>query len=138
MKNKTLKGISLVYIKYCLIRFEISKEDIYKYIDILHINKRQLKILIKSGVIDKMYTEIGDTIKKHGLIARKIERLNLRMQEMKQTTNHKTPNDNRRTNDEKISLISRLIKERQLQLLSLEVSKDLRQTNVNNKGVHEI
>ena len=50
MKNKTLKGISLVYIKYCLIRFEISKEDIYKYIDILHINKRQLKILIKISV----------------------------------------------------------------------------------------
>lgn len=138
MKDKTIKGISLVYIKYCLIRFEISKEDIYKYIDVLHINKRQLKILIKSGVIDKMYTEIGDAIKKHGLIARKIERLNLRMQEMKQTINHEIPNDNRRTNDEKISLISRLIKERQLQLLSLEVSKDLMQTNVNNNGVHEI
>lgn len=138
MKDKTIKGVSLVYLKYCLIRFEINKKDIYNYINVLRINKKQLKFLIKSGVLDQMYSEIGDAIKRHNLIAKKIERLNLRIQEITQTTNHETSNNNRRTNDEKISLISRLIRERQLQLLSLEVSKDLRQTNVNNKGVHEI
>lgn len=138
MKDKTIKGVSLVYLKYCLIRFEINKKDIYNYINVLRINKKQLKFLIKSGVLDQMYSEIGDAIKRHNLIAKKIERLNIKMQEIKQTTNQERPNSNGRTNNEKISLISRLIKERQLQLLSLEVSKDLRQTNVNNNGVHEI
>ena len=129
MKDKTIKGVSLVYLKYCLIRFEINKKDIYNYINVLRINKKQLKFLIKSGVLDQMYSEIGDAIKRHNLIAKKIERLNLRIQEITQTTNHETSNNNRRTNDEKISLISRLIRERQLQLLSLEVSKDLRNIN---------
>lgn len=129
--TKTIKGISLVYIKYCLIRFEINKENINKYLDVLHINKKQLKFLIKSGVLDQMYGEIGDAIKRHNLIAKKIERLNLKMQEIKQITNQETPNNNRRTNDEKISLISRLIRERQLQLLSLEVSKNLKDIGAN-------
>ena len=53
--TKTIKGISLVYIKYCLIPFEINKENINKYLDVLHINKKQLKFLIKSGVLDQMY-----------------------------------------------------------------------------------
>ena len=53
------------------------------------------------------------------------------MQEIKQITNQETPNNNRRTNDEKISLISRLIRERQLQLLSLEVSKNLKDIGAN-------
>lgn len=128
-------NVSLVNLKYNLIRYEIAREDIFSYLSELNVTKKDVKKLEKSGVLEGIYKTITPNIEKHKRLRLEISRLSERIDEL--VDEYMTINSagEKTLISEKLFLIQQRIKEKRVELLAVEVSKDVKQLKPKEKIV---
>ena len=128
-------NVSIVNLKYNLIRYEIAREDIFSYLSALNVTKKDVKKLEKSGVLEGIYKTITPNIEKHKRLRLEISRLSERIDEL--VDEYMTINSagEKTLISEKLFLIQQRIKEKRVELLAVEVSKDVKQLKPKEKIV---
>lgn len=128
-------NVSIVNLKYNLIRYEIAREDIFSYLSALNITKKDVKKLEKSGVLEEIYKTITPNIEKHKRLRLEISRLSDRIDELVDEYMSINSASEKSLISEKLFLIQQRIKEKRVELLAVEVSKDVKQLKPKEKIV---
>lgn len=128
-------NVSIVNLKYNLIRYEIAREDIFSYLSALNITKKDVKKLEKSGVLEGIYKTITPNIEKHKRLRLEISRLSERIDELVDEYMSINSASEKSLISEKLFLIQQRIKEKRVELLAVEVSKDVKQLKPKEKIV---
>ena len=128
-------NVSIVNLKYNLIRYEIAREDIFSYLSALNITKKDVKKLEKSGVLEGIYKTITPNIEKHKRLRLEISRLSDRIDELVDEYMSINSASEKSLISEKLFLIQQRIKEKRVELLAVEVSKDVKQLKPKEKIV---
>lgn len=128
-------NVSIVNLKYNLIRYEIAREDIFSYLSALNITKKDVKKLEKSGVLEGIYKTITPNIEKHKRLRLEISRLSERIDELVDEYMSTNSAGEKTLISEKLFLIQQRIKEKRVELLAVEVSKDVKQLKPKEKIV---
>ena len=128
-------NVSIVNLKYNLIRYEIAREDIFSYLSALNITKKDVKKLEKSGVLEEIYKTITPNIEKHKRLRLEISRLSERIDELVDEYMSINSAGEKSLISEKLFLIQQRIKEKRVELLAVEVSKDVKQLKPKEKIV---
>lgn len=128
-------NVSIVNLKYNLIRYEIEREDIFSYLSALNITKKDVKKLEKSGVLEEIYKTITPNIEKHKRLRLEISRLSERIDELVDEYMSINSASEKSLISEKLFLIQQRIKEKRVELLAVEVSKDVKQLKPKEKIV---
>ena len=128
-------NVSLVNLKYNLIRYEIAREDIFSYLSELNVTKKDVKKLEKSGVLEGIYKTITPNIEKHKRLRLEISRLSERIDELVDEYMSINSASEKSLISEKLFLIQQRIKEKRVELLAVEVSKDVKQLKPKEKIV---
>ena len=128
-------NVSIVNLKYNLIRYEIAREDIFSYLSALNITKKDVKKLEKSGVLEGIYKTITPNIEKHKRLRLEISRLSERIDELVDEYMSINSAGEKSLISEKLFLIQQRIKEKRIELLAVEVSKDVKQLKPKEKIV---
>ena len=128
-------NVSIVNLKYNLIRYEIAREDIFSYLSALNITKKDVKKLEKSGVLEEIYKTITPNIEKHKRLRLEISRLSERIDELVDEYMSINSASEKSLISEKLFLIQQRIKEKRVELLAVEVSKDVKQLKPKEKIV---
>lgn len=128
-------NVSIVNLKYNLIRYEIAREDIFSYLSALNITKKDVKKLEKSGVLEGIYKTITPNIEKHKRLRLEISRLSERIDELVDEYMSINSAGEKSLISEKLFLIQQRIKEKRVELLAVEVSKDVKQLKPKEKIV---
>lgn len=133
--NNRKHKVSIVNLKYNLIRYEIAREDIFSYLSALNITKKDVKKLEKSGVLEEIYKTITPNIEKHKRLRLEISRLSERIDELVDEYMSINSAGEKTLISEKLFLIQQRIKEKRVELLAVEVSKDVKQLKPKEKIV---
>ena len=128
-------NVSIVNLKYNLIRYEIAREDIFSYLSALNVTKKDVKKLEKSGVLEGIYKTITPNIEKHKRLRLEISRLSDRIDELVDEYMSINSAGEKTLISEKLFLIQQRIKEKRVELLAVEVSKDVKQLKPKEKIV---
>ena len=128
-------NVSIVNLKYNLIRYEIAREDIFSYLSALNVTKKDVKKLEKSGVLEGIYKTITPNIEKHKRLRLEISRLSERIDELVDEYMSTNSAGEKTLISEKLFLIQQRIKEKRVELLAVEVSKDVKQLKPKEKIV---
>lgn len=128
-------NVSIVNLKYNLIRYEIAREDIFSYLSALNVTKKDVKKLEKSGVLEGIYKTITPNIEKHKRLRLEISRLSERIDELVDEYMSINSASEKSLISEKLFLIQQRIKEKRVELLAVEVSKDVKQLKPKEKIV---
>lgn len=128
-------NVSIVNLKYNLIRYEIAREDIFSYLSALNVTKKDVKKLEKSGVLEEIYKTITPNIEKHKRLRLEISRLSDRIDELVDEYMSINSASEKSLISEKLFLIQQRIKEKRVELLAVEVSKDVKQLKPKEKIV---
>lgn len=128
-------NVSIVNLKYNLIRYEIAREDIFSYLSALNVTKKDVKKLEKSGVLEEIYKTITPNIEKHKRLRLEISRLSERIDELVDEYMSINSAGEKTLISEKLFLIQQRIKEKRVELLAVEVSKDVKQLKPKEKIV---
>lgn len=128
-------NVSIVNLKYNLIRYEIAREDIFSYLNALNVTKKDVKKLEKSGVLEEIYKTITPNIEKHKRLRLEISRLSDRIDELVDEYMSINSASEKSLISEKLFLIQQRIKEKRVELLAVEVSKDVKQLKPKEKIV---
>ena len=128
-------NVSIVNLKYNLIRYEIAREDIFSYLSALNVTKKDVKKLEKSGVLEGIYKTITPNIEKHKRLRLEISRLSERIDELFDEYMSINSASEKSLISEKLFLIQQRIKEKRVELLAVEVSKDVKQLKPKEKIV---
>ena len=128
-------NVSIVNLKYNLIRYEIAREDIFSYLSELNVTKKDVKKLEKSGVLEGIYKTITPNIEKHKRLRLEISRLSERIDELVDEYMSINSASEKSLISEKLFLIQQRIKEKRVELLAVEVSKDVKQLKPKEKIV---
>lgn len=128
-------NVSIVNLKYNLIRYEIAREDIFSYLSALNVTKKDVKKLEKSGVLEGIYKTITPNIEKHKRLRLEISRLSDRIDELVDEYMSINSAGEKSLISEKLFLIQQRIKEKRVELLAVEVSKDVKQLKPKEKIV---
>lgn len=128
-------NVSIVNLKYNLIRYEIAREDIFSYLSALNVTKKDVKKLEKSGVLEGIYKTITPNIEKHKRLRLEISRLSERIDELVDEYMSINSAGEKSLISEKLFLIQQRIKEKRVELLAVEVSKDVKQLKPKEKIV---
>lgn len=128
-------NVSIVNLKYNLIRYEIAREDIFSYLSALNVTKTDVKKLEKSGVLEGIYKTITPNIEKHKRLRLEISRLSERIDELVDEYMSINSASEKSLISEKLFLIQQRIKEKRVELLAVEVSKDVKQLKPKEKIV---
>lgn len=128
-------NVSIVNLKYNLIRYEIAREDIFSYLSALNVTKKDVKKLEKSGVLEGIYKTITPNIEKHKRLRLEISRLSDRIDELVDEYMSINSASEKSLISEKLFLIQQRIKEKRVELLAVEVSKDVKQLKPKEKIV---
>lgn len=128
-------NVSIVNLKYNLIRYEIAREDIFSYLSALNVTKKDVKKLEKSGVLEEIYKTITPNIEKHKRLRLEISRLSERIDELVDEYMSINSAGEKSLISEKLFLIQQRIKEKRVELLAVEVSKDVKQLKPKEKIV---
>ncbi len=134
-KSHNVSNVSIVNLKYNLIRYEIAREDIFSYLSALNITKKDVKKLEKSGVLEGIYKTITPNIEKHKRLRLEISRLSDRIDELVDEYMSINSAGEKSLISEKLFLIQQRIKEKRVELLAVEVSKDVKQLKPKEKIV---
>lgn len=134
-KSHNVSNVSIVNLKYNLIRYEIAREDIFSYLSALNITKKDVKKLEKSGVLEGIYKTITPNIEKHKRLRLEISRLSDRIDELVDEYMSINSASEKSLISEKLFLIQQRIKEKRVELLAVEVSKDVKQLKPKEKIV---
>lgn len=134
-KSHNVSNVSIVNLKYNLIRYEIAREDIFSYLSALNITKKDVKKLEKSGVLEEIYKTITPNIEKHKRLRLEISRLSERIDELVDEYMSINSASEKSLISEKLFLIQQRIKEKRVELLAVEVSKDVKQLKPKEKIV---
>lgn len=134
-KSHNVSNVSIVNLKYNLIRYEIAREDIFSYLSALNVTKKDVKKLEKSGVLEGIYKTITPNIEKHKRLRLEISRLSDRIDELVDEYMSINSASEKSLISEKLFLIQQRIKEKRVELLAVEVSKDVKQLKPKEKIV---
>lgn len=134
-KSHNVSNVSIVNLKYNLIRYEIAREDIFSYLSALNVTKTDVKKLEKSGVLEGIYKTITPNIEKHKRLRLEISRLSERIDELVDEYMSINSASEKSLISEKLFLIQQKIKEKRVELLAVEVSKDVKQLKPKEKIV---
>lgn len=134
-KSHNVSNVSIVNLKYNLIRYEIAREDIFSYLSALNVTKKDVKKLEKSGVLEEIYKTITPNIEKHKRLRLEISRLSDRIDELVDEYMSINSAGEKSLISEKLFLIQQRIKEKRVELLAVEVSKDVKQLKPKEKIV---
>ncbi len=134
-KSHNVSNVSIVNLKYNLIRYEIAREDIFSYLSALNVTKKDVKKLEKSGVLEGIYKTITPNIEKHKRLRLEISRLSERIDELVDEYMSINSASEKSLISEKLFLIQQRIKEKRVELLAVEVSKDVKQLKPKEKIV---
>lgn len=134
-KSHNVSNVSIVNLKYNLIRYEIAREDIFSYLSALNVTKKDVKKLEKSGVLEGIYKTITPNIEKHKRLRLEISRLSERIDELVDEYMSINSAGEKSLISEKLFLIQQRIKEKRVELLAVEVSKDVKQLKPKEKIV---
>lgn len=134
-KSHNVSNVSIVNLKYNLIRYEIAREDIFSYLSALNVTKKDVKKLEKSGVLEGIYKTITPNIEKHKRLRLEISRLSDRIDELVDEYMSINSAGEKSLISEKLFLIQQRIKEKRVELLAVEVSKDVKQLKPKEKIV---
>lgn len=134
-KSHNVSNVSIVNLKYNLIRYEIAREDIFSYLSALNVTKKDVKKLEKSGVLEGIYKTITPNIEKHKRLRLEISRLSERIDELVDEYMSINSASEKSLISEKLFLIQQKIKEKRVELLAVEVSKDVKQLKPKEKIV---